>query len=492
MRIRAAVRGIRDAATLDALGWRVSVPAFRLLRVAGVVGALCGSAVAGAVVTDWLRNAFVSGPDLAVVGAVGLGVYVLVGYAVRETLTSRRSRLTAHPQRAFFRALDIPRRTVVLAECLDRMVWPAAAVCGACAGVAARSAAAGVSPAAVATLVQLPFLVVSGALALTTALAAWPRIAPRPQPLTMALAGVAVGGMLAVSAHVAVSLAGESPLPPFAVLWDPIPVVVATAIVLAVVSTTGALRTLRRSDFVDPAEPDGSCAPTLLSARRHNDPWIRVVLSDLAPPGRMAALSRVLFAAWGSGALVVGVQVFTLAPAGWRAPELAVDRIAGVVAFFFGVTVAEMLSQWIGPSALAARWRAAWEAGADENRLAAVPVGVALLAAVAASGPIAVAAAAAGGHWEVPVAVVWAAISCAWIAVAVLPADPPRADGTAPASLAAAVFCVVTSAGVTVVVLMTAMLGVVWVGVLAVLFVGRGAVWVTRRRVLALPSRPLV
>jgi len=106
--------------------------------------------------------------------------------------------------------------------------------------------------------------------------------------------------------------------------------------------------------------------------------------------------------------------------------------------------------------------------------------------------PLAIAATAFGGSVSVPLGIAWSAVAFAWIATAIVPGEPPRADGSSPSSLAAAVFCVVSSAALTAAVLAASAAGIAWLGAaVSVLFLG-GAAWVTRRRVLALPSRPLI
>jgi hypothetical protein len=220
--------------------------------------------------------------------------------------------------------------------------------------------------------------------------------------------------------------------------------------------------------------------------------WVRVAASDLIPFARATALSRLLYFTWAGGTAAAGVQLLTIAPTGGQLPAVAIDRLAGVASFLLGFTVAEMLSRWIGPTALAARWRASWEAGASALGLAVAPVALAFVVGTVLVTPLAIAAVAFGGSISVPLGITWSAIACAWIATAIVPGEPPRADGSSPSSLSAGVFCVITSAALAVAVLAASAAGVAWLGAtVSVLSLG-GAAWVTRRRVLALPSRSLI
>lgn len=486
-------RSIQDATTLDSLGWRLRLPAFRAARTLALVLLFCGTGVAAAIAADWVRTALPGvGAEGAAIAAVAIGVYIVVLHAVRETLTARRVQLTAHPLGEFFAAVDIPRRTVVVAEFRDRLATIGALACGICWGVGARAVAADQPTAEIITVMSMPAAVVAGALAVTASIAAWPGASRRPRWLLALGAGAASGGALALAVRGASSIApGESDADA-GVFWAiGASAVLLTAAASAVVSAV-ALRALGRSDFTAAQHAADAEATTSIAKRPGPLRWVRVVLSDLSPFSRATALSRLLFFTWAGGAAAVGLQLMTIGPAGWRAPEVAVERLTGVLAFLVSITFAELMTRWIGPTALAARWRASWEAGAGSTALAAAPASVAFVAGSVLVAPIAVAAGSFGADVGIAFAVMWSVLACSWIAAAIVPGEPPRADGSSAPSLSAGVFCVITSAAMTVSILAVSAVGLAWMGVAASVLVQGGAVWVTRRRILALPSRPLV
>lgn len=486
-------RSIQDATTLDSLGWRLSLPAFRAVRTFALVVLFCGAAVAAAIAADWVRSALPgSGARGAVIGAVAIGVYIVILHAVRETLTTRRVQLTAHPLGEFFAAVDIPRRIVVVAECRDRLATTAALVCGICWGVGARALATGLPAAEIITVVAMPAAVVGSALAITASIAAWPGARRRPRWLVALGAGVVAGAALAVAVRVASSTATGGSDTDGVVFWAMgASAVVLTAAAAAVISTA-ALRVLARSDFAAGRSAEDAEATTSVATHRGPLRWVGVVLSDLSPFPRATALSRLLFFTWAGGAAAVGLQLLMIGPMGWQAPEVAVERLTGVFAFLLSITFAELMTRWIGPTALAARWRASWEAGADSTALAAAPALVAFVAGSVVVAPIAVAAGAFGGNAGIAFAVMWSVLACSWIAAAIVAGEPPRADGSSAPSLSAGIFCVITAAAMTVSILAASAVGLAWMGIAASVLVQGGAVWVSRRRILALPSRPLV
>jgi len=489
----AVARSIQDATTLDSLGWRLSLPAFRGARRFALVLLFCGTGVAAAVAAEWVRSALPgAGARGAVIGAVAIGGYIVILHAVRETLTTRRVQLTAHPLGEFFAAVDIPRRDVVLTECRDRLATTAALVCGICWGVGARAIATGLPAAEIIMVVSMPAAVVGSALAITASIAAWPGASRRPRWFVALGAGVVAGAALAAAVRVASSTATDGSDADGGVFWTiGASAVLLTAAAAAVISTA-ALRVLGRSDF--PAGRSAEDAEATTSIATHPGPlrWVAVVRSDLSPFSRATALSRLLFFTWAGGAAAVGLQLMIIGPMGWQAPEVAVERLTGVFAFLLSITFAELMTRWIGPTALAARWRASWEAGASSTSLAAAPALVAFVAGSVVVAPLAAAAGAFGGNAGIAFAVMWSVLACSWIAAAVVQGEPPRADGSSAPSLSAGVFCVITSAAMTVAILATAAIGVAWIGVAASVLVQGGAVWVSRRRILALPSRPLV
>lgn len=484
-------RSIQDATTLDGLGWRLTLPGFRVAKAFGAVLLLCGSGVASAIAVDAVSSALPgTGASVVVIGALAIGAYVVILHAVRESLTTRRLQLVDHPLAGFFVAMDIPRRAVVLVECRDRLVTTGALVCGIASGVAARVIVAGASTAEVIALAAMPAAVLGGVLAITASTAAWANPHARTRTLLAVPAGVVAGLVIvgAVRLTVVTAVARADAVAPAS--WTSVAsVVVACAVVSAVVAAA-ALRAVGRSDFVAVRSEEVRVTRSRLRRGSASGVWIGVVLSDLSPLPRATSLSRLAFVVWAGGTAAAGVQL--TAATGWQLPEVAIDRLSGVLSFVLGLTVAEMLSRWIGPAALAPRWRASWEAGASSWTLAAAPVLVAVVIGLGLTAPLAIAAAAFGGSPAVPVGVMLSALAAAWVAAAIVPAEPPRSDGSSPSSLSAGVFCVITSAAFAVVVLAASAAGVAALGVASSVLSLGGAAWVTSRRVLALPSRPLV
>ena len=122
--------------------------------------------------------------------------------------------------------------------------------------------------------------------------------------------------------------------------------------------------------------------------------------------------------------------------------------------------------------------------------LAIAPLGVAVLFGLFLVAPVAAAAGMLGGDALIPLLVVWASIACAWVAAAVA-SDAALPDGTVPASTSVGLLSVLASTAMMVFILMTAMHGVGWIGFILTFVLLGGATWLTRQRVLALPSRPL-
>lgn len=490
-----AARNIRDAATLDSLGWSLPLSTFRGAKMVGALALVCGCGIVAAIATDALRSAFPPvGVEFAALGAVTVGLYALVAHAVRETLTVRRALLTDHPRADFFRAVGIPRRVVVLTEAAGRLVVMAAVAFGVAAGVFVRASAGQAAGSLLAAVCAMPLAVAAGALAITASVAAWSRRGGRPGPLGAGLCGLAAGGALAVIARGAVDAAAEAqertgvPLD----LWGAAAPVLLLVAVLAAAAASCALRDLGVQDFpIVAITADGPGDGTRRTAR-HPLPWLRIVLSDLRPPARRAAFSRLVFVSWAVGAAVVGVSLTTRDVFPWAPPTVIVDRLAVAFSFFLGLALAEMLTRWIGPAALSARWRACWEAGGNLTALAATPLAVGVAAMTLVAIPVAAASATLGGDAAVVVAVLWSALAAAWFAAAAVPGEPPGPDGTAGTSLAGAVLCVIVSAALALALLSAATAGLSLLGLVLVVLTLGGALWITRRRILFLPSRSLV
>ncbi|MGK2309990.1 beta-carotene 15,15'-monooxygenase [Cutibacterium sp. V947] len=487
-----AAHDICDASSLDALGWRLSLKGYRVMRVL-VAFVACAFAAAVAVVgCDWLVNRLAQGG--VVVGVtlpLAVSLYVLILHAVRETLTSRRIRLTNHPCAEFFRALDISRSDVVVAEMLERLVITSAVVAGLSWGAGLRVSLTGIPPTAVGALVMIPVATALGMVAITTWVAAKLNDSHRPSQVGAACSGAVTGIILALSVRwvADVSLQHLHAIPAFTWTWVTVGVAVATT-ATGIGAVTGCV-TLRSAPFLVRNSVSHEKARVHLRRSRGISPWVRVVMSDLSPVPVAAALARLVFLVWSVGAVVVVIAVTALGGSGLDLPARSVTQLSAILLLILGLVVSDLLSTRIGPAALAPRWRMAWELGASPTQLAIAPLGVALLFGVFLVAPAAVAAGVLGGDALIPLLVVWASIACAWVAAAVVASDAALPDGTVPTSTSVGLLSVLASTAMMAVILMTALHGVGWIGFILTFVLLGGATWVTRRRVLALPSRPL-
>lgn len=110
-------RDIVDATAVDRLGWKMTLRVFRALRRFGIITAGATSAVATAtVVTLLFGRVGSSGSHFALWAVLLVIVYLNAGPIARTLVSGRRETLANHPFRAFHRALDISRRSVVMAE----------------------------------------------------------------------------------------------------------------------------------------------------------------------------------------------------------------------------------------------------------------------------------------------------------------------------------------------------------------------------------------
>ncbi|GGV76731.1 hypothetical protein M3765_13160 [Streptomyces thermoviolaceus] len=127
-RSRTSASGLRATADfllyerLNALGWNVPLPVFRLLCLAGsaaMVPVLLTVALLGAHLlrrTTELPGAVLAGGFL-VLNLYGGGVYLL-----REAFSRRRHTVSGSPNEGFYRALDIRARDVFLVYCAARIL----------------------------------------------------------------------------------------------------------------------------------------------------------------------------------------------------------------------------------------------------------------------------------------------------------------------------------------------------------------------------------
>ncbi len=481
-------RALEDAVAVDQLGWRLSLTAFRTLRAGGVIVLLCATATGAAIATEWLRDAAgPAGGAAAGAAATGAGAYLVMVHALREVFTARRRALTAHPHAAFHRALDLPRAPVVVAGSLPRLIALCAVALGICLGTAAVLARGGILPLDVATLVAVPAVVTIAAAAITLSVAAWGVGPHRARPLAAMIAGPALGTVAGAAAgglagglvRVASGDVGDLAiaLPPWSLAA--VGAVAATAVVAALT----AIRRLHREQPALPHRGDDVAAagPAVPS-------WTRSLLSELAPPERSTPLLRLTSLVWALSAAACAVIPSLLAARLPLPPTGIVDRVAAILAFVLGITAGELLTRWIGPVAVAARARWAWEAGRSAARLAAAPLAIGMLTALLCSVPIGAATTLAGGSPSVPIAVVGVIVASGYFASAVVASDRIGADGAATGSLAAGLITVVISTGAVAVLLGLSSAGLSALGVPLSIAAGGGALWSLRERILRLPS----
>ena len=313
---------------LDRLGWPLSLASFRLARGFATVLLFSGSGLLAAVAFDWLQKMVpVGGTEVAVFAALGLSVYILVLHGVREMLTTRRLQLTAHPLGDFFRAVEISRRAVVLAECRHRLLTVFAVASGTCWGVGGRASVFGVPTSEVVAVVVAPAFTACGALSITVGIAAWSRPDARPRMVVALMAGIAAGYGVAILGWLGSSAIRREPSLHIVGAWGAVVLVIAAAAAVFVMLAVVALRALGRSDFPAGQHGAGSRVGTRVASHRGVTRWLRVILSDLTPSPRARVLSRTFFLTWALGTAAFGLTLMVIAPVGWKVPGIAVDRV---------------------------------------------------------------------------------------------------------------------------------------------------------------------
>ncbi|MDU5514377.1 MAG: beta-carotene 15,15'-monooxygenase [Cutibacterium avidum] len=487
-----AAHDICDASSLDALGWGFSLKGYRVMRILIAFLAFALAVAVAVVGFDWLVGRLAQGG--VVVGVtlpLVIGLYVLILHAFRETLTSRRIRLTNHPCAEFFRALDISRFSVVVAEMLERLVITTAVVAGLSWGAGLRASLSGMPPTTVGALVVIPVATTLGMVAITAWVAAKLNDSHRSSQVMAACSGAATGVILALVVRWVAEASLQHPRAMRGPTWTWVAVGVAVVTVATGAAAVTGCVTLRSAPFLVRNSVSQEKARVHLRRSRGISPWVRVVMSDLSPVPVAAALARLVFLVWSVGALVMAIAVMALGGVGVNLPARIVNQLSAILLLILGLVVSDLLSIRIGPAALAPRWRMAWELGANPMHLAIAPLGVAVLFGLFLVAPVAAAAGMLGGDALIPLLVVWASIACAWVAAAVVASDAALPDGTVPASTSVGLLSVLASTAMMVVILMTAMHGVGWIGFILTFVLLGGATWLTRQRVLALPSRPL-
>ncbi|WCC80189.1 beta-carotene 15,15'-monooxygenase [Cutibacterium equinum] len=487
-----AAHDICDASSLDALGWGFSLKGYRVMRMLVVFLAFSLAFAVAIVGFDWLVGRLAHGGAIVAVALpLVIGVYILILHAFRETLTSRRIRLANHPCAEFFRALDISRFDVVVAEMLERLMMTTAVVAGLSWGTGLRASLSGIPPAAVGALVVIPVTTASGMVATTSWAAAKLKDSHRPSQMVAACSGAASGIVLALIVRWVADV-GLQHLPAVQQpTWTWIAVGVAVVTIATGVAAATGLVSLTSAPFLVANRVSEDKATVRLRRLKGISPWLRVAMSDLTPVPVAAALARMVFLVWGIGAFAVAISSMVPGATSVNLPTRIVNQLSAILLLILGLVVSDLLSVRIGPAALAPRWRVAWELGANPTTLAIAPLAVAVLCGLFVVAPAAVATRALGGNAYIPLLVVWASIACAWVAAAVVASDAALPDGTVPASTSVALLSVVASTAMMAVILMAALHGVGWIGFMSTLVLLGGATWLTRQRVLALPSRPL-
>ncbi|MCD0445730.1 hypothetical protein LO763_19155 [Glycomyces sp. A-F 0318] len=448
------------------------------------------SAAAFALANALLAEHAASAQGLLVVLGVA-NLYAGGGYLLREAFSGRRFQVSNSPNTAFFRALDLSARDVLVVYCgiritgyfaavavVDAMFLAAfaprldpsaatvaavlavpAAAWAATNAVAARSARRSVRPA-----VHRPWAV-PGLVALAFA-AAWATSALLVEPMLDAGPAAWLGRGDAGAFTTALALASAA--------------VGAAALIAAAVD----VRRLSAESFpiqqVPPARAYRGAAPRsligVLAAELRRSPFY-------VPVRRSVAVAAAVLAA-GLGALASG--------AAWLPLQAVPDRTAfgiAAVALATALGTAELTLRAVGPVTYSAQYRFAYEAGRSSRSVALAAVAVCALPAALMGIVLDAAAAVAAGAAAAPGAATSAAAAAAAAAlVAETTTRPPRnADGTLAPNLVGAVLAMVLAAPVLLPFSSALPAGRAMAGAYTICLLG-GAFACVERRIRALPS----
>ncbi|GGG53024.1 hypothetical protein GCM10011374_14830 [Kocuria dechangensis] len=441
---------LRIADLLTALGTSLSVTAARrIVLAAGAAGAL--SAFAAGLLAARVLGTLAPGLPSAELFVL-LCACAGAGLLAAETLGRFRSTVSGHPQRDFFRALDVPPTAVFMVHVLPRLTAATASWWLAGLGVLLGSGGGTGAAAAVGVLV-LPVAVGTCTAAAALWAAAHPERARRRLPAVAAAVALLTGGAAFAAVRLLEDVLGSTralgsegllgsagALGAEELPGTPGPAV--AAVVLALAGAAGAVagwRALGSRPWSPPSRPAGVRRVRLQGPAALR--FARVLSAQRAGGWRLRAQQRVVLAATAVTAAAVSAGAAgpplpapLVLPARPAVPEEVWNASAGpatgFVALAVGLALAELVGADIGFLRYGRQLRTAVESGAPAASVAlghaaalSAPVlPVAVLVAVAAGTVTGTASA-------VPALVVLSGVWAATIAEHLLP--PPRtAEGT--------------------------------------------------------------
>lgn len=491
-----AARNIYCAAEIDKSGWKLSVFTYKCLRIAiclllftvvGIVSTIAIRKLQEMIIVDVF--------DFAIIVALVIGFYIFLGHAVKELLTIRQIYLSNHPLRAVFRALDIPKKHVIIAESLDRLAIIMAITSGICWTLAILLMQEQADWRQIVILVLYPIAITGFSISATCVAAVFRY--NFPNKVITILIGVGVGALSALTIKLAVSTLtiNVSDLV-LSIDIDFIRLLLfVVVLILAAISISGLIfswRKLSRSHFLIEAEVPDSFKMKPLRTGKGIQAWLKIIASELAIAARVSSISRSLLLVYLVGTAIVGIK-FAL-------PELttlltsnttAVTRVFAFSLFTISGFFAEQLSKWIGPATLATRLRSSWELGEKLTILSIIPIGVALFWMLVLSLPLLGALFSLGGDVLCSLSIAISAISLSWISFAIVPVRI-NSDGTVEIPLSAAFFNVIMLLVVLMLACAFSVVTLSWVSLLLSILLLGGAIWTSKNRILTLVSRPIV
>ncbi|MFH8404049.1 hypothetical protein ACH4FX_04615 [Streptomyces sp. NPDC018019] len=360
---------------LNALGWSMSLPVFRVLCATGSALTL-PVLLAGSLFGARLLRGTAELPGPVVVGGFLLvNLYAGGGYLLRETFSRRRHSVSGSPNERFFRALDIRARNVFLAYCAGRIVYFHAAllaVDGAFLAVFRRVLAGPLLWGLLCTplVLCLLTLAVSARLATragTAAVATGPGT-PAALALVSVATGLATGALLGGSGTASGAgsgMGGGTGLGANAEATGPLVTVVATAgVLLAVAAARCLVRDFRRLDqsaFVIRSSGHPATLPAM-AFRPARLPILPVIHRHFSASRTYPMIKRAYVVLMMAVLMLAGVHAsgsgLLPLPAGAEQP---LTRVAVTLGFVLLLGCTELMLATSGPTALGSQFRFAWE-----------------------------------------------------------------------------------------------------------------------------------
>lgn len=489
---------LRCAELANALGlsWRLS----SLKRVlAAAAAALCLAVPAagyGFARIFAVLSTEVPAPALLVPLAASLVLLSGLSLFFAEALGRYRNAVSGHPNRAYFRALDVPASLVHLVYVVPRALGAAGfwalLGCGGIAGLLAATADRAWVPAAIAVMVLQPLLWLAGTLLVSLRQAG--NVLGAGVPFG---AGLAAAVMIGASSGLVLALVLLPRLSPGGSVQPVSPVVPGqehgTALVAAMVVTLLGLAVLGRSEWrrlrfrsfrVETAAVPARQPRLGRSAGWY---WFRLLLSQRARSWRRRVEDRL-------GWALAGIVCALAAARAAGAPDLAVlpgaaaSSIVLAAAFgsaMLGLTGAEMTLGDLGRRACGGRLRAAVETGAPLRTAVAVHFATLLAPTVLLGALAAAAVSLVLGRIDVSALVIAAGAGAGTIIAERLFPPPRTVDGGAGESLATALAALLLG-GIPPVWLLSAPTLSIWLTPLSAAALLGGALWCAHRNLTVL------